>query len=82
MASKKRLRRKFIDVPIYGIGNIITRTVRYDVIPPSRLPDDLEYQGIGGDDFLGAFTIYYSPKTGKSYTELASTGEFIKVVVG
>ena len=65
-----------IKKPLYGIGNKIRGYESYKVIPKSKLPKDLKYQGVSGDRYFRSFTHYYSPSTKKTYLKTAS-GKFV-----
>lgn len=73
-------RGKLIKAPIYGIGNRIFGYEYWEVIPKSKLPKDLKYQGVSGHSYFSSFTHYYSKSKKKTYLKTYYGNKFVKLV--
>lgn len=66
LASKGIKSAQKIKFPIYGIGNIVRGEEIYNIVPKSKIPQDISYQGLR--EFHGsAMSIYYSKSKNEYY---------------
>jgi len=76
---KNKPKEKIIIVPMYGIGNKIYGYEYYRIIPKNKIPKDLSYQGVSGNDYFGSMTILYSPSKKKHYYQ-TYFGKFVELI--